>query len=220
MRHPTFRRALLVAAALLTSILPRLGQAQLPGAPVLQNAFSNPGLTVAGNYASGKETSLGAIAVAYAPGAGRYQFSGGVGRLSVDDADETATSWGGRFAVPLFSFADGRGGIAPFVGYGGASSDSVTLTQVPAGVGAGWRMGLGASRALSVYATGTYLWARTKVGDETVSKGLVRFAVAGDVTLIRNLGLTLGYEMGANAGETEPGPRGGIFGVGLSWAFR
>jgi len=220
MRPSSLVRAVSIATALLASVAPHAARAQLPGAPVLQNAFSNPGLTVAGNYASGDATTLGAVAVAYAPGTGRFQFSGGIGRLDIDEADGSATSWGARFAAPLLSFADGRGGLALFVGYGSASRDSVTLMQLPAGVGAGWRMGLGATRALSVYGTGTYMWARTSVGDETVSKRLVRFAVAGDVTLIRNLGLTIGYEMGSNAGDGEPGPRGGIFGAGLSWAFR
>ena len=212
--------ALLAALAIAALLGPRAVRAQLPGAPVLQNAFSNPGLTVAGNYASGDRTSLVAAAIAYAPGAGRFQFSGGVGRLTLDKADKSATPWGARLAIPLFSFAGGRGGVAPFVGFGGASIDSVKLMQVPVGVGAGWRMGLGATRALSVYGTGTYLWARTTVGDTKESAGLVRFAAAADVTVIRNLGLTLGFEAGSNAGAGESGPTGSIFGVGLSWAFR
>jgi hypothetical protein len=96
----------------------------------------------------------------------------------------------------------------------------VKLLQGPFGVGAGWRMGLGATRALSVYATGTYLWARNTVGDSSESAGRMRVAAAADVTLIRNLGLTLGVEAGAKAEGAEPGPKGSIVGVGLSWAFR
>lgn len=210
----------LLSALVLASVSPVVAHAQMPGAPIFQNAFSNPGLTVAGNYASGDGTTLGAAAVAYAPGTGRFQFSGGVGRLMIDEVDGSVTPWGARLGVPLFSFATGRGGIAPFIGLGGASRDSVRLLQVPAGVGAGWRMGLGATRAMSLYATGTYLWARTTVGDTTQSNGLVRLSVAADVTVIRKLGLTLGYEMGANAKAGESGPAGSIFGAGLSWAFR
>jgi hypothetical protein len=121
--------------------------------------------------------------------------------------------------VPVFSFATGRGGIALFGGVGNASADSTSLLQVPGGVGVGWRMGLGATRALSVYGTGTYLWARAKVGDESTSKGNFRFAVAGDVTVIRNLALTVGFEGGASDDEAV-GQSGSIFGAGLSWAFR
>lgn len=201
------------------------GLAQLPGAPVLQNAFANPGLTVAGNYADGEGTTLGALALAYSPGAGRFQFSGGVGRLDVDGLDGAMTAWGARFAIPLLSLAGGRIGVAPFAGLGGGSMDDVKLFQVPAGVGAGWRTALGTSRALSVYATGTYLWSRVTetvvdAPERKVSNGRVRFAVAADVTVIRNLGLTLGYELGSEAKEGEAGPAGSIVGIGLSWAFR
>ena len=217
-------RALAVGIALLAPLTPRAAAAQLPGAPVLQNAFNNPGLTVAGNYAGGDGTTLLAAAVAYAPGAGRFQFSGGVGRLTMDTAegedDQSATAWGARLAVPLLSFAGGRGGIAPFAGFGAASVDTVKLVRVPFGVGAGWRMGLGATRALSVYATGTWLWARTTMGDRKESANHVRFAAAADVTVVRNLGLTVGFEGGANAEAGEPGPTGSIIGVGVSWAFR
>ena len=226
MRTTTSLRHLLAAAvALLAPLAPRVAAAQLPGAPVLQNAFSNPGLTVAGNYAGGDGTGLLAAAIAFAPGAGRFQFSGGVGRLTTEAAagetdDRTATAWGGRLAFPVFSFATGRGGIALYGGYGSASADTVKQVQAPFGAGAGWRMGLGATRALSVYATGTYLWARQTMGEKEESAGRVRFAAAADVTVIRNLGLTVGFEGGANAKEGKPGPAGSILGVGLSWAFR
>ena len=223
MRSTPSTRALaaaVVVASLLAPLASRGLHAQLPGAPVLQNAFANPGVTVAGNYAKGDGTTLWALAGAYSPGAGRFQFSGGVGRLTLDQVSGSSTPWGMRLAVPLFSFATGRAGVAPFIGFGGMTRDTVKLFQVPVGVGAGWRLGLGTTRALSVYATGTYLWARTTVGDVRKSNGRVRFAVAGDVTVIRNLGLTLGYEAGSNASAGESGPTGGIFGAGLSWAFR
>jgi hypothetical protein len=214
------RRLLAAAVALVSMLAPRAAAAQLPGAPVLQNAFNNPGLTVAGNYAGGDGTTLIAAALAYAPGAGRFQFSGGVGRLTFDQGDASATPWGARLAIPLLSFAGGRGGIAPFGGVGAATLDSLKLLQVPFGVGAGWRMGLGATRALSVYGTGTALWVRHTVGDSSVSKVRPRFAAAADVTVIRNLGLTVGFEGGAKAKAGTPGPTGSIFGVGVSWAFR
>lgn len=217
------RRRVALAIAVLAPLAPRVAAAQLPGAPVLQNAFANPGVTVAGNYAGGEGTTLLAAALAYAPGAGRFQLSGGVGRLTMDGSDDesvTGTAWGARLGFPVFSFATGRGGISLFGGAGAATLDTVKVLQLPAGIGAGWRMGLGATRALSVYTTGTYLWARNTVSDSSKSAGRIRVAAAVDVTVIRNLGLTLGFEGGANADEGKPGPEGSIFGVGLSWAFR
>lgn len=202
--------------------LPAAARAQLPGAPVLQNAFSNPGVTVGANYAATSgdvQASLVAAAVAWAPGTGRFQLSAGFGRLTPKDGDGTSV-YGARVAVPLFSFAQGRIGVAPFAGVGSGSRDSTKLLQVPAGLGAGWRTALGATRALSLYATATYLWSRTTVGDLQQSDGRLRGAVAADVTVVRNLGLTLGYESGSEAGAGESGPTGPVLGVGLSWAFR
>lgn len=222
-RRTIARLASSVVALVLAA--PATAAAQMPGAPVFQNAFSNPGVTVAGNYADGEGTSLLALAAAWSPASGRFQVSGGLGRLGVEqggaDADDlNGTAWGARASVPLFSFAEGRVGVAPFAGVGGFTHDSLTVLQIPAGVGAGWRTALGETRALSLYATGTYLWARTEVGDVRADGGRLRFAAAVDVTLVRNLGLTLGYEAGGEAGAGEAGPSGSILGAALSWAFR
>jgi hypothetical protein len=207
-------RPLLCCFILGTFAVPPCLGAQMPGAPILQNAFANRGVTVAGNYASADGASLLALALAYSPGAGRFQFSGGTGRLSSDEGDDI-TVWGARVAVPVLSFAAGRGGVAPFGGIGGGSTEAGSVLHVPLGVGAGWRMALGTTRALSFYATGTYLWVRTKVGDESERNGLVRVAGAADVTVIRNLALTVGFEGGQNADpdQLEGGPSGTIFGA-------
>lgn len=208
------------AALALAALVPATAlRGQMPGAPVLQNAFANGGVTVAVNHGSSKDLSLLGGALAWAPGTGRFQMSAGLGRATPDRGD-AQFAWGARLGVPLFSFAGGRAGLAPFVGIGGAGRDSVKTLLVPAGVGAGWRFALGSTRALSVYATGTYLWAREEFGAESVSGSLFRVAAAADVTVFRNVGLTLGYEGGGEAGTGEAGPRGPIFGAGLSWAFR
>lgn len=213
------RSALAVAASLLLSS--PIG-AQQPGAPVLQNGFANPGVTTAINYGKGAESELLGAALAWSPGQGTVQLSLGAGRLSVEtEGVDPMTTYGVRLALPRFGFMNGRVGVAPFVGVGGASGDSVRTLIVPLGVGAGWRMALGSTRALSLYGTGTYL--RTQVtpeGGEKASDNLVRFAIAADVTLFRNIGLTLGSEFGSTADHGATVPGGSTFGAGLSWAFR
>ena len=199
--------------------------AQQPGAPVLQNGFANPGLTAALNYARGTEANLVGAAIAWSPGKGSVQLSAGAGRLDVDaEGVDPLTTYGARLALPLarLSWMNGRIGAAPFVGFGGASGDSASTLIVPLGVGAGWRMALGSTRALSVYGTGSYLIGSvTPEGGDAEKQNLVRFAVAADVTLFRNVGFTIGSEFGASADDDLPTlPQGSVLGIGLSWAFR
>jgi len=214
-----------LALVLATLLLPTTSlHAQQPGAPVLQNGFANPGVTVAVNYGKGEHSDLLGAALAWSPGKGTFQFSAGAGRLDVDSTGfDPMTTYGLRVAFPRFGFMGGRVGMAPFIGLGGASGDSTKTLIVPIGVGAGWRMALGSTRALSLYATGTYL--RTQVtpeaeGQDKQSADLLRFAAAADVTLFRNVGLTLGTEFGSAADHGATVPEGTIFGAGLSWRFR
>jgi hypothetical protein len=197
--------------------------AQMLGVPVLQNGFSNPGITVAVNYGTADSVRGYGIAAAWAPANGRFQVSGGFGGYDPDEGKTWAT-YGGRFAMPLTRFTGtGNFGIAPFAGIGAANREGVSLMHVPVGVAAGYRRGLGATRAVSVYGSSFYGWNRTTSdadADASDSKGLIRFSGGVDVTVIPALGLTLGYEFGAKAGDDEPGPRGSIFGIGLSYAFR
>ena len=126
--------------------------------------------------------------------------------------------------MPLTRFTGtGSFGVAPFVGIGAANRDGMSLLHVPVGVAAGYRRGLGATRAISVYGSSFYSWTRaTSDADEDLSanKGLIRFSLGLDVTVIPKVGLTLGYELGAKADETEPGARSSTFGIALSYAFR
>jgi hypothetical protein len=208
-----------VATALALAIAPSLG-AQMPGLPVFQNAFSNPGITVAADYGSGSSANGYGAAASWAPRTGRFQFSAGIGQYD-PDAGSTATAYGARFAAALFSFAGGSIGAAPFIGIGAASKSGASTTQLPVGVGFGWRHALGASRAISLHAAPFYSWWSADDGDgNTVKKGLVRASVGADVTLFGNLGATAGIEGGQAAGSSDPGPTGAVWGVALSYAFR
>ena len=197
--------------------------AQLPGLPVLQNAFSNPGITVAANYGSGEGTTTLGAAGAWAPSSGRFQFSAGVGSTKPDEGDR-ATAYGARVAAALFTFAGGSIGAAPFLGVGGAGVDGQRLTHVPVGVGLGWRRALGETRAISVHASPFFSWWRQTIAgedeDEVLSKGLFRASVGADVSLFANFGATAGLEAGSKAANGDPGPTGTVWGVALSYAFR
>ena len=210
--------ALLLAAAVSVAV-PSVAGAQLPGLPVLQNAFSNPGVTVAANYGSSEGDRTLAAAAAWAPRTGRFQFSAGIGSWTPDEGRRT-TALGARFAAALFSFADGSIGVAPFVGVGGASVEGTRVTHVPIGAGLGWRRALGSTRGISVHAAPFYSWTRVTADEESVSTGLVRVAAGADITIIRSLGATIGVEAGQKADDGDPGARGVVFGGGLSYAFR
>ena len=198
----------------------RSAKAQLPGIPVIQNAFANPGVTIAVNYGHSEESKAYAGAVAWAPASARFQVTGGFGAFEPDGADR-ANAWGARGAVPITqTMMAGKLGIGVFGGVGGASQDTVSLLHVPAGASVSWRTRLGERRGISFYAAPFYSWTRVSVGEERLSKGLVRASVGVDVAVVPSLGITVGYELGQEAGLDEPGATGGIFGVGISYALR
>ena len=204
---------------------PRALDAQMLGVPVLQNGFSNPGITVAVNYGTADSVRGYGIAAAWAPPSGLFQVSGGIGGYDRDEGKAWPT-YGGRLAVPLTRFTgNGSFGVAPFAGIGAASRDGVSLLHIPVGVAAGYRRALGATRAISAYGSSFYGWTRATSDtgadtDASEQKGLIRFSVGFDVTVISSVGLTLGYEFGAKAADDEPGPGASMFGIGLSYAFR
>jgi hypothetical protein len=196
------------------------GLAQLPGLPVLQNGFSNAGVTAGANYGTAEGVRGYAVAAAWAPPSARYQLSAGIGGYDPED-DETWLAYGGRFAMPLTAITGGgRFGVAPFVGIGGASREGVGLLQVPVGIAAGYRWALGQTRAMSVYLSPFYGWNRLTGDDESDSKGVFRISGGVDVALTSALGLSVGYEAGGEADPGEPGPDAPLFGIGLSYAFR
>lgn len=195
--------------------------AQMPGLPVLQNGFSNAGITIAGNYGQSSDLVGYGAAVAWAPASGRFQLSAGGGSATPDNGGR-ATSYGARVAMALgSSLGGGRFGLAPFVGAGGANFDGSRVTQIPVGIGAGFRARLGASRGVALFATPFYNWTRVRESDADPSQaGLLRVSFGVDVALFPKVGATLGLETGQTAKDGDPGASGSTFGAGLSYAFR
>lgn len=198
--------------------------AQLPGVPVLQNGFSNPGITVAGNFGVGKDISAFAGAAAWAPASGRFQVSGGLG-AATPEVGSSMFAYGVRAAVSLGGIIGGDNfGIAPFAGIGGASEDSLSMQNIPLGVGVGYRRAIGTTRGVSVYATPFMLLAsadqKTATGTVSSKANLFRTSLGVDFSFTPKLGVTAGVELGAKAEAADPGPRGSVFGFGVSFAFR
>ena len=193
--------------------------AQMIGVPVLQNAFANPGFTVAANVSAGGDANTYGVAGAWAPASARFQVSGGLGLLD-PEADGGRATWGVRGALPLPLPIDLPGlGVAVFGGLGGASGDGVTELRLPVGLGIGYLRTLGARRGISAYLTPFFSWTRVTAGGEARSEGLLRVSLAVDVTVLPALGVTVGYETGSEADDGEPGPSGGLFGIGVSYAL-
>lgn len=194
--------------------------AQMPGVPVLQNAFANPGLTIAVNYGHSDESKAYAGAISWAPSSARFQVTGGFGAFEADGADR-ASAWGARVSAPITqTMMAGKLGLGAFAGVGGASQTGVSLLHVPAGASVSWRTRLGERRGISFYAAPFYSWTRVSFDQASQSKGLVRASFGVDVAVVPSLGITVGYELGQKAGEDEPGATGGTFGVGVSYALR
>ena len=202
--------------------------AQMPGVPVLQNAFVNPGFSAAGNLGSGSGVSTFGGAGAF--GAGRFQFSGGMGLF-------TPKNGNGRFAYGVRGFApfiglapESKFGFGVFAGIGGAASGSATtaagddtttsnaVTLVPVGFSASYRMAIGTSHGFSIYGSPVFTW-YNKGGSGAGTGSVVRGSVGTDVGITQTIGLTLGLEFGASADEHTNGPRGTVFGAGLSFVF-
>ena len=230
MRQSKLIRALAIASGVITA--PTALVAQMPATPVLQNAWANAGITVAADYGKAQDASAFAGAIAWAPARSRFQLSAGAGIVKADSGDSRA-AYGGRLSIPLKSFASGSLGAAVFGGVGVTSTDlatttggvtttsRVTLSSFPVGVAVGFRHALGATRGISAYVAPFFMISRQKGDSLTKPTGnAFRASVGLDVTLAPQIGLTLGYEAGAKAKEGTPGPQGGVFGVGLSYALR
>lgn len=219
-------RSCLVTVALLA--VPCLSGAQLPGAPVLQNAWANPGITAAANVGSGRGSRVAALAAAWAPGSGRFQVSGGIGMRDAEVGGR-GVAIGARAAVPVVSFAGGALGVAGFAGIGSAREPDAlvdplgdkggTFTQVPIGAAVGYRRAFGFIRGLSVYGAPFYSYNRLVVGDSSVSSGAFRFSLGADVGITSRIGVSVGAEMGAAAKVGKPGPPGTVWGLGASYAL-
>ena len=213
------RLACLAAAVAATFGAASSGSAQMPATPVLQNAWANAGITIAADYGKAQDASAFAGALAWAPTQSRFQLSAGAGVVRADSGGSQG-GYGARLSIPLFSFASGNLGTAVFGGVGVTSKSSVTRSSFPVGVALGFRHALGTQRGISAYVAPFYVISRIK-GD-SLSKptgGAMRASVGLDVTVAPQIGVTVGYETGANAKTGEPGARGGVFGIGVSYAL-
>ena len=206
-------------AALLAALAATVGTAgaQMPGLPVLQNAFANPGITVGVNYGSTKDlTGIGA-AGAWAPGSARFVLSAGAGTASPKNGDDGATSYGGRVSAPVLRFMGDALGLGVFAGIGGASQSKTGV--VVAGVSGGYRLAMGAM-GVSLHVAPSWQRTSASVGGDSFSGSVIRVSSGIDVSFGGRYGATIGVETGAKAPDDEPGPRGTVFGLGLSYALR
>jgi hypothetical protein len=194
-------------------------KAQMPGTPVLQNAWASPGIVIAADLGGGSGSAGGSTfagAVAWTPGNGRFQVSGGAGVASAKGGGSRGV-YGGRVAVPLMQMMSGKLGIAGFAGIGGGSgkAGATTLanTVVPAGIAVGYRQSNGTSgRGFSVYADPNYQYHSGSGG----SNGYFRFGIGLDAGITSRFGATLGIESGTAAKAGTVGPAGSTYGIGLS----
>ena len=216
MRHfvPGLRPATLIAA--LAGSLGTAG-AQMPGLPVLQNAFANPGITVGVNYGTSKEfTGIGA-AGAWAPGSARFVLSAGAGTVSPKEDGDGATSYGGRVSAPVLRFMGDAVGLGVFAGLGGASQSKTGI--IVAGVSGGYRRAMG-GMGVSIHVAPSYQRTSVSVGGKSISGSAIRVSSGIDVSFGGRYGATVGVETGGKAAVDEPGPHGTVFGLGLSYALR
>jgi hypothetical protein len=204
----------LASAGLVTVALP--AGAQLPGLPVLQNAFANPGITAGLNYGRGTDVTGYAAAAAWAPGSARFVISGGIGATK-PDGGKSSTAYGGRVAVPVMRLMDGAAGLGAFAGYGGWEIANTSVAVL--GVSAGYRRPLG-SLGVSVHTAPSYQRFRSSVADKSVSNGVFRYSAGLDVSFGERFGATIGFEGGGTGGKDAAGPGGSTFGLGVSYALR
>ena len=212
--HKMFLLALVASPA-----VPLAGVAQMPGVPVLQNAFANAGITGALNIASaGGRSSYGAAA-AWAPSSARFQLSVG-GGVQIRTGKPARTLYGLRANVPIMSFAGGGFGLGAFGGYGGAtgagSDSSLAKTVAPVGVTVGYRRMVG-TRGVSAYAAPHYEFIGR--GGNGGSTGVVRVGLGLDVGVTSSIGVTLGVELGQKGGNGSAKPSGTSFGAAASYAL-
>lgn len=212
------------------------GLAQMPGVPVLQNAFVNPGWTAALNLASlGGASSYGAAGAWGSGGAATspvaVQLSAGVG-FQTRSGHPTQTIFGGRVNVPFLfgSPADRKArrfGASLFAGYGvrsaegegetGQPDSAVAKSVLPIGATVGYRAPIGASRGFALYLSPIYEWL-TRVRGGSV--GAFRAAVGLDVAITQSIGATLGIEFGQTGVAGSGRPTSESYGFAVSYTPR
>jgi hypothetical protein len=197
----------------------RLGAAQMPGAPVLQNAWSNPGFAVAANVSTLQSASSYAAAAAWAPASGRLKLRAGVG-AQTKSKTPTRVTYGGRVNATVLGMQSNFG-VSVFAGYGGLSGkeldSAAAKSLVPLGATASYRMSGGMVRGLSVYASPVYEWIARGGGAGNVS--VFRGSIGLDIGLTSSIGVTLGVELGAKYDAGTGKPSGTAFGAGVSYVI-
>jgi hypothetical protein len=196
-----------------------MATAQMPGTPVLQNAFANPGITGAVNFSSLQGTTSYAAAGAWAPGSARFQFSAGAG-VQTHTGQANRTVYGARLNVPVFG-ADKSLGASVFVGWGalsgGTMDSTVAKAVLPVGATVSYRLALGQTRGISIY--GSPLYESITRGGGAARTGVFRGAVGLDVGITSSIGLTLGMDMGKKEPAESGKPSGTAFGAAVSYAL-
>jgi hypothetical protein len=207
------------AVVIVAAGIPAVAVGQVPGAPVLQNAFNNPGLAVAANFGGGGGQSFYGAAAAWGMGSGRLQISAAAGAQRSNDA--TRGAYGGRVAASVWTSSGGGLGVGAFSGVGGAprTAQAGIVTNpavliVPVGLTVGYRRALGTTRGLSAYASPLYRWTRSTV-DTARTAGSVRVALGLDFSLSSSFGATVGAEMGS--GGKAGGTGASTFGVAVTF---
>ena len=198
-------------------------EAQVPGVPVLQNAFSNAGLAFAANFGSGSGQSYYGAAAALGMGTeGRLSISGAAGAQRSNGA--TRGAYGARASTRIWSSGGGALGVGGFAGFGGAprTGTATVVTNpavmtIPVGLSVGYRRGLGTSRGFSVYASPFYRWVRSDSGT-VVSNGSVRISGGLDFSFSPSLGVTIGGDLGG-AGSSSSGSRRSSGALGAAVSF-
>ena len=208
------------AAVMVVAGVPAIASGQVPGAPILQNAFNNPGLAVAANFGGGSGQSFYGAAAAWGMGSGRLQVSAAAGAQRSNDA--TRGAYGGRVAASVWTSSGGALGVGAFAGFGGAprTAQAGTVTNpavliVPVGVTLGYRRALGSTRGISAYASPLYRWTRS-TADTTTSAGSARVALGLDFSLSSSFGATVGAEIGSG-GKADAGAGTSTFGVAVTF---
>jgi len=220
-----------VAILAITALAAPTG-AQMPGAPVLQNAWTTSGIVGALNYAGSSGESVFGAAAGWSPGSARFQVSGGVGYQNRTDFDGRVV-YGARVSIP-FRGPTSTFGFAAFAGIGGgpagkhtvelppAFDTEVTVTdtasstvQVPLGAAIGYRRAFGSNHGISIYATPA--WVIYTGGTKT--DGLFRVAVGADVGITRSIGATVGVDFGGTRAKELGGPSSAQYGIGVSYAL-
>ena len=195
---------------------------QVPGLPVLQNAFSAPGFALAANFGGGNGQSVYGAALAWGVGkTGAISISGAAAAQTANDA--TRGAYGGRLAARLWSGGGTGLGLAAFAGVGGAprTRENSIVTNpaeliVPAGLSVGYRRSLGSTRGFAVYVAPFYRYERAE--SEIIETTSAFRASAGlDIALSPTVGVTVGGEFGGSSGDN--GSPAGAFGAAISFVL-